>query len=36
MIAESELQEADRPRCVHWSQMQVSEGCHERALGILS
>jgi hypothetical protein len=36
MIAEGELQEADRPRCVHWSRMQVPAGCHERALGILS
>lgn len=36
MIAEGELQEADRPRCVHWSQMRATEGCHERALGILS
>jgi hypothetical protein len=33
MIAEGELQEADRPRCVHWSQMRAAEGCHERALG---
>ena len=23
MIAEGELQEADRPRCVHWSWMQA-------------
>ena len=36
MIADGELQEADRPRCVHWSQMQAQAGCHERALGILS
>lgn len=36
MIAEGELQEVDRPRCVHWSQTQAPESCHERALGILS
>jgi hypothetical protein len=36
MIAEGELQEADRQRCVHWSRMQVPAGCHERALGIQS
>jgi hypothetical protein len=36
MIAEGELQEVDRPRCVHWSQTQAPEGCHERAFGILS
>jgi hypothetical protein len=36
MIADGELQEADRPSCVHWSKMQASEGCHERALRVLS
>lgn len=36
MIAEGELQETDRPRCVHWMQMQARAGSHERALGILS
>jgi hypothetical protein len=35
MIAEGELQESDRPRCVHWTRMRVSAGSHERALGIL-
>lgn len=36
MIAEGELQETDRPRCVHWSRMQAKPGHHERALGILT
>lgn len=36
MIADGELQESDRPRCVHWSQMQAPESCHERALEILT
>ncbi len=36
MIAEGELQETDRPRCVHWMLMQAPAGSHERALGILS
>jgi hypothetical protein len=36
MIADGELQEADRPRCVHWTRMQAKSGHHERALGILA
>jgi hypothetical protein len=36
MIAEGELQKADRQRCIHWSQMRAPEGCHERALEILT
>lgn len=35
MIADGELQEADRRRCVHWTRMRAPEGRHERALGIL-
>jgi hypothetical protein len=36
MVAEGELPEADRPRCVHWSRMQAKPGHHERALGVLA
>lgn len=36
MIAEGELQKSDRPRCVHWMQMQAPASSHERALGMLS
>jgi hypothetical protein len=36
MIADGELQEADRPRGVHWTRMQAKSGHHERALRILA
>jgi len=35
MIDEGELQESERPRCVHWMQIQAPAGYHERALGML-
>ena len=36
MIADGEITESDRSRCVFWAEISWSDGSHEHALTVLS